>query len=95
MSQERHTHLGTKNGRCEAPEGCNVTEGLTVDHFTPKSIAKLLGWSRRQMDHPTNRQLLCWPHHQKKDQVTPQIKAQVQFQLKGGYIPFGKHIVSR
>lgn len=95
MSQERYTHLGTKSGRCEAPQGCNVTDGLTVDHFTPKCIAKLLGWSRKQIDQPANRQLLCWDHHKQKDSVTPQVKEQVRFQLKGGFIPFGQHIVRR
>ena len=96
MSPEQKGHLRNNiTTRCEAPDGCSVTSGLTVDHFTPKCVAKILGWSRKKLNAPSNRQLLCWDHHLKKDSVTPQIKQQLKFQLSGGFIPFEKHVVSR
>lgn len=91
---KRHFNKHLK-GRCEAPEGCNVKKGLTIDHFTPKCVAKMLGWSRKQLNDPMNRQKLCWDHHLMKDSVTPQVKEQVRFQLQGGFIDFGQHVVRR
>lgn len=32
---------------------------MTVDHITPKSIGKLLGWARRKIEDLTNKQPMC------------------------------------
>ncbi len=57
---------------CEAPEhteGCNGY-GNTKDHFTPKGVAKLLGWSHKRLDNPMNIQWLSTACHRAKDSTT-------------------------
>ena len=52
-------------------DGCNATN---VDHFTPKCIAKVWGWNRKQTDAPENLQWLSRPCHTEKDRTTPKRK---------------------
>lgn len=60
---------------CQAPyhaEGCNGI-GETVDHLTPRCIAKhILGWTRKQIDDPMNLQYLSKACHKEKDSTTVQ-----------------------
>jgi hypothetical protein len=44
---------------------------LTKDHFTPKCIAKKLGWSWHDINAPENIQWLTPKEHRNKDQTTP------------------------
>lgn len=37
-----------------------------VDHIVPKAEAKRLRWSQAKMDHPSNLQAICQPHHDQK-----------------------------
>lgn len=37
-----------------------------VDHITSKAKAKKLGWTKAQMDHPSNLQAICEPCHKRK-----------------------------
>jgi len=71
--------------RCEAPrhhKNCNG-RGETVDHHTPKCIAKIFGWKRKQINAPENLQYLSKPCHREKDRSTPKRKLLLQGQLKG------------
>ena len=74
---------------CEYPEGCDVKDvnKLEVDHFTPKCIAKILGWRSKRKpgvlkssgyNEPDNKQLLCARHHRDKDAQTPAMLSRVQ-----------------
>lgn len=58
---------------CEFPD-CDVIKlkVLTVDHFTPKCIARELGWRRKDIIADDNCQLLCEIHHKDKDRTTAQ-----------------------
>ncbi len=82
------------NGHCEHPKGCDVAdiEQLTIDHFTPKAIARLHGWPPSRVESPANLQLLCPLHHKEKDGKTPAKKAQVVFQSNGGMIRYSEHV---
>lgn len=80
--------------RCEAPfhtPDCSGW-GTTRDHFTPRSVAKLLRWKKKQIDSPENIQYLSSECHREKDKNTRDIKIQVKQQLKGRFIGFGEHI---
>ena len=79
---------------CEAPNhtrGCNGL-GETKDHFTPKCIAKMWKWSRKQINAPENIQYLSKSCHKKKDRPTAHMKYQLKEQIKGKIINFGDHI---
>lgn len=91
--REMRSYLFRHSEGCEHPGGCFIRyrEFLTIDHFTPKSIAVLLGWPRKMIDHPSNLQLLCKLHHQEKDKTTRDKIGQLKTQLKGGVIYFGEH----
>lgn len=86
--------IAERGQKCEYPQGCNETrfKELTVDHFTPKCIARMLGWSRKQVQDPMNKQLLCKEHHREKDESTPDKVFQLREQRKGRFIGFGEHL---
>ncbi|MBI2011895.1 HNH endonuclease [Candidatus Daviesbacteria bacterium] len=67
--RSRKLRLFENSWGCEYPEGCGVVDikSLTIDHFTPKSIAKFLGWNRKKIGADENCQLLCEAHHRQKD----------------------------
>ena len=76
--------------RCEAPihaEGCDGI-GSTKDHFTARSIAKLLGWTPKQINDRDNLQWLSPACHVEKDRTTPARKALLEAQLSGAEITF-------
>jgi len=89
MSRERHDIkddlIKLRGQRCEHPQGCEVTsyKELTVDHFTPKCIAKELGWNFKQTNSPENTQLLCKEHHREKDESTPDRVQMLREQRRG------------
>jgi hypothetical protein len=94
-----------ERGSCEAPthnptcpcitckpKDCASCPLMTLDHFTPRSIAKkVLGWNRRRVNTPSNLQWLSEPCHIDKDRSTPAKLHQAEFQLKGGTIHFKQH----
>lgn len=57
---------------CEAPyHVANCTGiGESVDHFTPKCIARLLGWTDDEINDKTNKQWLSFACHAAKDLTT-------------------------
>jgi 5-methylcytosine-specific restriction endonuclease McrA len=81
--------------RCRAAEHARNCDGYanTVDHFTPKSLARLLHWNKDQLNQPDNlipMHRLC---HNIKDRFTAQVKLQVKAQLlRNRYISLGGHI---
>lgn len=79
---------------CEAPVHTPSCNGIatSIDHFTPRCIGKLLGWSKKQIDSDENKQWLSQPCHASKDRTTPAKLQQVKFQLRGGSINFGQHL---
>ena len=64
-------------------ERCHLTN---IDHFTPKSVSKLLGWTRKQTNSPENLQWLSLECHREKDRTTPKRKELLHRQLKGNFI---------
>lgn len=87
--------MGKEFHPCEAPEhheNCDG-RGTSIDHFTPKCIGKLMGWSRSQINAPENLQWLSDPCHTAKDIDTPLRKEVLRRQLKEGLsIPFETHV---
>lgn len=78
---------------CEAPihsPHCNG-RGETEDHFTPKCIARKLGWSKKQINAPENIQFLSHACHDRKDRSTPRRLQQVIDQLHGKVFKLGDH----
>lgn len=73
---------------CEFPGGCDVTDikKLTIDHFTPRCVARTLGWRHSAVNSIANLQLLCAEHHRMKDESTPRRYFAVLLQLSGGEI---------
>ena len=53
---------------CDKPKWCRATN---QDHFTPKCVAKKMGWKPKQMNRPENLQWLSNPCHRRKDRSTP------------------------
>jgi|GEM_PF-1491404 hypothetical protein len=78
---------------CEAPIHCDECDGVgrTKDHFTPKCIAKLWGWSGKQIGAEENLQYLSEPCHIAKDISTPARYELAKEQMDGAYIAFGEH----
>lgn len=73
--------------RCEAPDhspDCNGF-GDTRDHFTPRCIARELGWSQQQVNDPMNIQYLSPACHKEKDKTTPERLDQLRRQREGEY----------
>lgn len=81
-------------GKCQHPGGCTEREfyKLTIDHFTPVCLGRMLGWKQEQIDSFDNLQLLCKYHHTLKDALTPLKKLQIIQQRQGKFIPLGGHI---
>ena len=77
----------------EAPEHSNGCSGLgnTRDHFTPKCIAKLMGWSNKMINCYENIQYLSEACHVEKDRTTPKRLELLRRQLEGEMIAFGQH----
>lgn len=78
---------------CEAEVhagGCNGI-GSTKDHFTPRAVAKLLGWAAQQLGSPENLQHLSPACHAIKDRTTPKRMHLLEKQLQGREIKFGDH----
>lgn len=75
-----------RNIRCEyeddAGDRCPA-RATSVDHFTPQSIAPLLGWTPEQTNAPANLQYLCQEHHTAKDRDTGARKELLRHQLAG------------
>ena len=87
MSKER-------NSPCEASVHVPNCSGLgeTKDHFTPKSIAKVLGWTYKQMNEPMNLQYLSTACHREKDSTTPMRLELLKMQHEGLIeMKFGDH----
>lgn len=83
----------SKKGPCEAPEhsaDCNGF-GNTKDHFTPRVIIKLLGWTRAQKKDPMNFQYLSAACHRDKDASTPLRASLLRAQLHGQFLALGDH----
>ena len=80
--------------RCEAAEHVGNCPGWanSIDHLTPKAVAKLLGWKKKQMDDPMNLVPMFRGCHDRKDKYTAQVKWQVKLQLRGRFIGLGEHI---
>ena len=78
---------------CEAPVHVEACSGLgeTRDHFTAKSIAKELGWSRKQANNPANIQYLSEPCHVEKDRPTAHMRDLLVKQKNGLFIGLGDH----
>lgn len=78
---------------CEAPIHNDRCDGIgnTQDHFTPRAVAKLLGWSRKQIDDPQNKQALSIPCHRDKDQDTPLRVQLLRMEKKGTIFTFEQH----
>lgn len=78
---------------CSAPEHTDSCDGVgnTQDHFTARSIAKVLGWSRRQIDSPDNLQALSQSCHRAKDMSTPKRLEVLRMERKGTVFSFEEH----
>jgi len=79
--------------RCEAPihaKDCSG-EGVTKDHLTPRSVARLLDWKPEQLGDKMNLQYLSPQCHREKDATTPQRIRMLKRQLNGKETRFGKH----
>jgi len=78
---------------CEAPIHCDDCDGVgrTKDHFTPKCIAKLWGWSGKQIGAEENLQYLSEACHKAKDLSTPARFELAVEQMNGANIAFGEH----
>lgn len=79
---------------CEAPEHaeeCNG-RGETTDHFTPKCIARIMGWTRSRVNMPDNLQYLSRACHNQKDRDTAKRRELLLYQLEGGTLKFGDHL---
>lgn len=79
---------------CEALEhvaSCNGI-GSTKDHFTPRCIAKELGWRQGQVSDPQNIQWLSEDCHKEKDSTTPLRLSLLRKQLQGIPVGFSEHI---
>jgi 5-methylcytosine-specific restriction endonuclease McrA len=63
-------------GHCQYEEGCEESNisNLTIDHIVSKCIARVRGWTRKQVNAISNLQLLCQTHHAEKDSNTPQLR---------------------
>ncbi|MCL4417475.1 MAG: hypothetical protein M1365_12405 [Actinobacteria bacterium] len=81
-------------GPCENPgqhaPDCNGV-GETRDHITPKSIARLLGWTESEIKDPNNIQHLSQACHRQKDGTTPIRLEVLTRQLAGEFIGFELH----
>jgi len=78
---------------CEAPfhvQGCDG-KGVTRDHFTPRSIAKELNWTDKEIGSPMNIQHLSVPCHKAKDGTTPSRLYLLRGQLQGRNVGFEQH----
>ena len=91
MTERKPLDTGIK---CEAAVHARSCVGYanTVDHFTPRSVAKLLRWKAWQINDPMNLIPMFRACHDIKDRKTALVKLQVKFQQKGGTIYFGKHV---
>jgi 5-methylcytosine-specific restriction endonuclease McrA len=63
-------------GHCQYEGGCEESDinNLTIDHIISKCIARVRGWTRRQVNAISNLQLLCQMHHTEKDSETPKLR---------------------
>lgn len=61
-----------KDRICEAPYHIAACTGIgeSEDHFTPKCIGRLLGWTSEEISSPENKQWLSVACHAVKDQTT-------------------------
>ena len=89
---QRYGHPPRCEGFFEDGSQCD-NEATTVDHFTPKTIAKdVLGWSDQQINAAANKQYLCRRCHRRKDYDTPFRKRVLQGQIAGRQsVGFGAH----
>ncbi len=65
--------------------------GSTKDHFTPRSIARLLDWSIPQMNDERNIQKLSEACHKKKDEITPLFIERIERLQNGGSVTLWEH----
>jgi hypothetical protein len=96
MTRERISHFKRKRDAgapCEAPEHVSDCNGLgsTIDHLTPKCIARVLGWRRKKLNAADNLQLLSEECHQAKDRDTAMRRNLLIEQLEGRTVRFGDH----
>jgi hypothetical protein len=77
------------NCRRQSCDGCHNTN---VDHFTAKSVGKALGWSKKQIDSPENKQYLSYDCHRWKDQNTAHYKQVAKKLSQGKEVRFGDEI---
>lgn len=80
--------------RCEAAVHARSCVGYanSIDHLTPRAVAKLLGWRKKELNNPDNLVPMFRPCHVMKDKDTAKVKIQVRWQLRGKYIGLGEHI---
>lgn len=71
---------------------CQRCPLITKDHFTPKCIAKEIGWGYARTNRANNLQWLSEPCHIKKDSSTPARRNQLVFQMQGNVLRLGDHI---
>ena len=64
-------------------KNCDNCHELTIDHFTPKCIAKVFNWNRKTTSSHSNTQMLSVPCHRIKDRSTPQ-RFQLALQQRRG-----------
>jgi hypothetical protein len=79
--------------RCGAPIHAKNCDGVgkSIDHFTPKCIGKLWGWTKQQINAQENLQNLSKACHKEKDKTTQARYVMAILQKKGANIPFGVH----
>ena len=60
------TAVVNRDGKACSVDGCNITDGLQLDHIWRGSLLAAIGWSPSAINDPTNLQLLCDKHHRSK-----------------------------
>lgn len=65
---------------------CDNCHKTNLDHFTPKCIAKVWGWNKKQTNSPENLQWLSLECHREKDATTPKRKSLLHQQLRGKFV---------
>jgi 5-methylcytosine-specific restriction endonuclease McrA len=65
--------------------------GNTQDHFTPRSVGKVLGWTRKQIESPENMQALSQVCHSQKDSSTPKRLEVLRMERRGVIYSFEEH----
>jgi len=70
---------------------CQRCKKISIDHFLPRAVAKVIGMSNRQVSRLENLQMLSIECHRKKDSETPGMTEELRQQKRGRFIHFGEH----